>query len=61
MKSWKSSSLPGALSVEREAGLLQGVEVTPDRADGALELAGGAVDRHALGPVDHLDQPPLPG
>ena len=37
------------------------IEVAPDRADGALKVAGGVVDRHALGTVDHLQRPPLPG
>ena len=50
----------GALGVEREAGLLQGVEVAPDRADGDRQVPGSVVDRDALGAVDQLEELPLP-
>ena len=40
---------------EREAGLLQGAEVAPDRPDGAPKLTGGVVGHHTLGTVDHRE------
>jgi hypothetical protein len=53
---------PAADSVYRgEAQLLRDVGVEPDDAEGALQLAGGVVDGHAVRMLDHLEQSPLSG
>src|SRR5437667_6302857 len=50
----------GLVVVDGKAGPGQDVDVTPDGADVAVQGARGVLDRHARGPVDQLQQAPLP-
>ena len=50
----------GLVVIYRKAGPGQDVDVAPDGADVAVQGARGVLDRHARGPVDQLQQAPLP-
>src|SRR5207249_9031565 len=50
----------GLVVVDGKAGPGQDVDVAPDGADVAVQGARGVLDRHARGPVDQLQQAPLP-
>jgi hypothetical protein len=47
-------------AAEREAGLLEDLEFTPDHADGAAQFPRGALDSDARRMIDELDELPLP-